>query len=735
VKAADAASSALVTAPGTRSLQIQKSPRQPSGDVLWYNGDFNGVNGLANEQGSSIYDNFIVPSPGWHVTSVFSDNLENTPATGATWEIRSGVSEGNGGTLVASGMTTMPVVTPTGRSGFGFTEFMIEVTGLSVDLAPGTYWLNVTPIGNCGRSFDSDTSGTNCVGLPCGNDDNAFINSTTFGYNFHNTSSGDIGQPDFSMGVVGTIGGGGTPTPTATGTPGTPTPTPTGTPTCTPAPLWYNGDFNGVNGLANEMNTSLGSGQYARVYDDFNVTGGGWTLTSVFSDNLENTVVTGATWEIRQGISEGNGGTVIASGMTMTPVVTPTGRSGFGLPEYMVEVTGLNVSLPPGTYWLNVTPIGGNCGGRSFDSDTSGTNCVGTPCGNNQNAFFDSNFFGANFTSTANEGQPTDFSMGVNGTTGCEGSPTPMPTATATATHTPTPTPTPTPTGTPTCTPGTSGPLWYNGDFNGVNALANEENTFLGIGQYARVYDDFNVPSGCGWTLTSVFSDNLSNTKVTGATWEIRQGISEGNGGTLIASGMTMTPVVTDTGRGGFGFQEFMIEVTGLNVNLPPGTYWLNVTPIGDLNGRSFNSDTSGTNCVGTPCGNNQNAFFNSNFFGANFTSTSNEGQPSDFSMGVNGSTIAHGSPTPTATATATATHTPTPTATATATFTPTATATATATHTPTPTATATATATHTPTPTATATATFTPTPTPTPTTPPRTSPTPRPRPTPPPRP
>ena len=37
-------------------------------------------------------------------------------------------------------------------------------------------------------------------------------------------------------------------------------------------------------------------------------------------------------------------------------------------------------------------------------------------------------------------------------------------------------TPTPTPTASPTCTPsgGTSGPLWYNGDFNGVNGLANE---------------------------------------------------------------------------------------------------------------------------------------------------------------------------------------------------------------------------------------------------------------------
>src|SRR5437773_3634657 len=193
--------------------------------------------------------------------------------------------------------------------------------------------------------------------------------------------------------------------------------------------LWYNGDFNGVNGLANEDNTALGSGEFASVYDDFNVTGGGWTVSGVFSDNLSSTTVTGALWEIRQGISEGNGGTLIASGMTMTPVVTPTGRSGFGFTEFMVVVTGLNVSLPPCTYWLNVTPIGSNCGGRSFDSTTSGTNCVGTPCGNNQNAFFDSNFFGANFTSTANEGQPTDFSMGVNGTTGCPGTPTPTPTA------------------------------------------------------------------------------------------------------------------------------------------------------------------------------------------------------------------------------------------------------------------------------------------------------------------
>ncbi len=94
---------------------------------------------------------------------------------------------------------------------------------------------------------------------------------------------------------------------------------------------------------------------------------------------------------------------------------------------------------------------------------------------------------------------------------------------------------------------GTSSILWYNGDFNGVNGLANEENTSIGSGEFASVYDDFNVPSGPGWTVTSVFSDNLSSTNITGATWEIRQGISEGNGGTLIASGTTVTPVVTPT--------------------------------------------------------------------------------------------------------------------------------------------------------------------------------------------
>ncbi len=199
---------------------------------------------------------------------------------------------------------------------------------------------------------------------------------------------------------------------------------------------------------------------------------------------------------------------------------------------------------------------------------------------------------------------------------------------------------------TPTPTPFPPPPLWYNGDFNGVNGLSNEQDTLLGAGQYAHTYDDFTVTDSTGWDVVTVYSNNLSSTNIVGATWEIRQGISSGNGGTLIASGMTVTPSVLATGRSGFGYTEYTVEVGGLTLHLPADTnhYWLNVTPIGDLTGLSFDSTTSGANARGQPPGNNQNAFFDSNFFGAVFQSTADEGQPSDFSMGVNG-TVPAGEP------------------------------------------------------------------------------------------
>jgi hypothetical protein len=168
-----------------------------------------------------------------------------------------------------------------------------------------------------------------------------------------------------------------------------------------PGSLWYNGDFNGVGFHANGVNTSDPD---SAVYGEFFVTGGGWNLSAVFSDNLLSTVVTGAEFEIRVGISEGNLGTLVASGFTPTPVVAATGRSGFGLPEFMVEITAINVHLAPGAYWLNVKPIG-NGTGRSLNTTTSGANCVGMPCGNGESYLLPE----GHITST-------NFSMGVIGT-------------------------------------------------------------------------------------------------------------------------------------------------------------------------------------------------------------------------------------------------------------------------------------------------------------------------------
>jgi len=182
---------------------------------LWYNGDLNYVNALPNERDPStqaaVYDDFDVAAPlGWHVTAVFSDNIitPDTATTGADWEIRSGVSEGNAGTLIASGTTNSPLLTHTGRFFFDTPEYMVEVTGLNVFLpmlpAGQHYWLNVTPVSyRQGSSLNTTTSGFNCVGTPCGNDDNAFWNSTK--YFFDHTYNHCDGCNDFSMGVIGSV--------------------------------------------------------------------------------------------------------------------------------------------------------------------------------------------------------------------------------------------------------------------------------------------------------------------------------------------------------------------------------------------------------------------------------------------------------------------------------------------------------------------------------------------------
>ena len=216
----------------------------------------------------------------------------------------------------------------------GLGNFNIALSPAAV-LTAGTYWVSVQAnmdFGVGGQWAWNDRTVQSNSGAAWQNPGDGFGSGcTTWG---RKSTCVPGAAPDNLFTLLGTTGGGSSPTPTPSGTP-------------TTGPLWYNGDFDGVNGLANEQDTSLGAGQFASVYDNFNVTGTGWTITEVFSDNLSSTNVTGANWEIRTGMSAGNGGTLVASGTTVTPVVTPTGRSGFNFTEFQVKVTGLNVVLPP----------------------------------------------------------------------------------------------------------------------------------------------------------------------------------------------------------------------------------------------------------------------------------------------------------------------------------------------------------------------------------------------------
>jgi len=181
--------------------------------------------------------------------------------------------------------------------------------------------------------------------------------------------------------------------------------------------------------------------------------------------------------------------------------------------------------------------------------------------------------------------------------------------------------------------------LFYSGDFDpnnpNANGLANENDAIVGGTPYgAATFQNFNCTTpDCD--VTGLWTNNLSQLTPSAGYWELRSGMSEGNGGTLIASG---TGAVTNnpTGRSGFGYTEYTNKVTFASVDVNQGQYWYAVVPIcTTCAGRSFNSNTFGLNKVGTDTDNLQ--FFNSSFFGANYTNANNEGVFQDFSGGVMG--------------------------------------------------------------------------------------------------
>jgi hypothetical protein len=183
---------------------------------------------------------------------------------------------------------------------------------------------------------------------------------------------------------------------------------------------------------------------------------------------------------------------------------------------------------------------------------------------------------------------------------------------------------------------GASAQLWKNGSFDGFTALVSGQNTALAD---SRVFDNF-IVTGTGWFVTSVFGDYLTDFDAETAYWEVRSGITQGLGGTLLLSGTSPVIGVTDLGDA-LGFSRVLYTVGGFTpFLLTPGEYWLTIAPIGHGDGLSFLTTTDGSNGINAVS--DSKFFWDSPGFGQVFSNEFFDGETlvqSDFSYGLNGST------------------------------------------------------------------------------------------------
>jgi hypothetical protein len=177
---------------------------------------------------------------------------------------------------------------------------------------------------------------------------------------------------------------------------------------------WYNGDWQ--SGLPGQPNWFISGSDLSRVFDDFVVPAGGWTVVAVFSNNRMNfSGVTKASWEIRTQMAPGKGGRKVASGTSRATQTPIEGQGPFRedpMAGYRIQVDGLHVHLEPGRYWLSVAPVVG-LKSLSYINSTLGKNAIGTPAGSNGGALVQKSEFHMRYAEATKSSQADDFSQGV----------------------------------------------------------------------------------------------------------------------------------------------------------------------------------------------------------------------------------------------------------------------------------------------------------------------------------
>jgi hypothetical protein len=181
-----------------------------AGDLVWFNGRFDGENGLASERNTLVsdartYDNFSLPSGYNQVTGLLGQFYLTSDLVGRPvyWEIRQGAAPGTGGTLIASGTQGGATYTAIG-SGFGLTIYEIRMKlNNPVNLAPNTvYWMTMAPVGNGGgRAFVATTNGAGAIGVPIGGDDGLFDSTYFSAFWVPASNFVGVGEANFAYGV------------------------------------------------------------------------------------------------------------------------------------------------------------------------------------------------------------------------------------------------------------------------------------------------------------------------------------------------------------------------------------------------------------------------------------------------------------------------------------------------------------------------------------------------------
>lgn len=182
-------------------------------------------------------------------------------------------------------------------------------------------------------------------------------------------------------------------------------------------------------------------------------------------------------------------------------------------------------------------------------------------------------------------------------------------------------------TGVPSPPPLCSPCLFYGGDLDTTNANAagmSNENTLLILGG-SSTYAEVDIPAGTTVQVKGILFNEQADAAFDPmtASYDIRTGVSEGDGGTSIASG-TVDISVAATGNNFLGLNEYSLVAQFATVTLTPGAYWVNVTPncTNTLDGscsvyRQFVSNTTGrANSLHESWQPAHEMFLNSSYFG-----------------------------------------------------------------------------------------------------------------------